>query len=82
MKNLETAQISEIVDCVYPTSYAAGSLIIREGDVGNKVYVLEGQTIIIFLSFATDYILLSANMLYGAVIIFVNYVGLSPIAEN
>ncbi|CAG0884400.1 unnamed protein product [Cyprideis torosa] len=41
MKNLEATQISEIVDCVYPTSYAAGSLIIREGDVGNKVYVLE-----------------------------------------
>ena len=46
MKNLEAAQISEIVDCVYPTSYAAGSLIIREGDVGNKVYVLEGEAYI------------------------------------
>lgn len=41
MKNLEVAQISEIVDCMYPIEYAKGALIIKEGDVGSIVYVME-----------------------------------------
>ncbi|XP_046969376.1 cGMP-dependent protein kinase, isozyme 2 forms cD4/T1/T3A/T3B isoform X3 [Vanessa cardui] len=41
MKNLEMTQIREIVDCMYPVTYAAGSLIIKEGDVGSIVYVME-----------------------------------------
>ncbi|RZC35135.1 hypothetical protein BDFB_003268 [Asbolus verrucosus] len=44
MKNLETTQIREIVDCMYPEAYRAGSLIIKEGDVGSIVYVLEALT--------------------------------------
>ncbi|XP_030757189.1 cGMP-dependent protein kinase 1-like [Sitophilus oryzae] len=43
MKNLELTQIREIVDCMYPEEYKQGSLIIREGDVGSTVYVLEGR---------------------------------------
>lgn len=43
MKNLEMAQICEIVDCMYPVEYSAGSLIIKEGDVGSIVYVMEGN---------------------------------------
>lgn len=43
MKNLEMTQIREIVDCMYPVEYAAGSLIIKEGDVGSIVYVMEGM---------------------------------------
>ena len=43
MKNLESAQIKEIVDCMYPMEYAKGSLIIKEGDVGSIVYVMEGE---------------------------------------
>lgn len=43
MKNLEMTQIREIVDCMYPVQYAAGSLIIKEADVGSIVYVMEGQ---------------------------------------
>lgn len=43
MKNLESTQIKEIVDCMYPVQYAAGSLIIKEGDVGSIVYVMEGE---------------------------------------
>ena len=43
MKNLEITQIREIVDCMYPVQYAAGSLIIKEGDVGSIVYVMEGE---------------------------------------
>lgn len=56
MKNLEPAQIREIVDCMYPVEYAAGSLIIKEGDVGSIVYVMEGK---IFFSIA--YIILFNN---------------------
>jgi len=41
MKNLEPAQITEIVDCMYPMEYARGALIIKEGDVGSIVYVME-----------------------------------------
>lgn len=36
-------QIREIVDCMYPVQYAAKSLIIKEGDVGSIVYVMEGK---------------------------------------
>ena len=45
MKNLEATQITEIVDCMYPIEYAKGALIIKEGDVGSIVYVLEGKNI-------------------------------------
>ncbi|XP_067624676.1 cGMP-dependent protein kinase, isozyme 2 forms cD4/T1/T3A/T3B isoform X4 [Eurosta solidaginis] len=41
MKNLDITQIREIVDCMYPVKYAAKSLIIKEGDVGSIVYVME-----------------------------------------
>ncbi|XP_059221364.1 cGMP-dependent protein kinase, isozyme 2 forms cD4/T1/T3A/T3B isoform X3 [Stomoxys calcitrans] len=41
MKNLDITQIREIVDCMYPVKYAAKSLIIKEGDVGKIVYVME-----------------------------------------
>ena len=43
MKNLESAQIKEIVDCMHPVEYAKGSVIIKEGDVGSSVFVMEGQ---------------------------------------
>ncbi|XP_011339725.1 cGMP-dependent protein kinase, isozyme 2 forms cD4/T1/T3A/T3B isoform X3 [Ooceraea biroi] len=41
MKNLELTQIREIVDCMYPVTFPAGSIIIREGDVGSIVFVME-----------------------------------------
>lgn len=44
MKNLESAQIKEIVDCMHPVEYAKGSVIIKEGDVGSSVFVMEGQS--------------------------------------
>lgn len=43
MKNLEMDQIMSIVDCMYPLEHANGSLIIKEGDVGNLVYIMEGK---------------------------------------
>lgn len=42
MKNLEISQIQEIVDCMYPVEYGTDSCIIKEGDVGSLVYVMEG----------------------------------------
>ncbi|CAL1279543.1 unnamed protein product [Larinioides sclopetarius] len=41
MKNLETIQIKEITDCMCPVEYAKDSLIIKEGDYGSVVYVME-----------------------------------------
>ncbi|XP_023228963.1 cGMP-dependent protein kinase, isozyme 2 forms cD4/T1/T3A/T3B-like [Centruroides sculpturatus] len=41
MKNLEIVQIREITDCMYPVIYPKDSLIIKEGDVGSIVFVLE-----------------------------------------
>lgn len=43
MKNLELTQIHEIVDCMYPVTFPAGSTIIKEGDVGSIVFVMEGE---------------------------------------
>lgn len=44
MKNLELSQIQEIVDCMYPVDYGKDSCIIKEGDVGSLVYVMEGKS--------------------------------------
>ncbi|XP_073992116.1 cGMP-dependent protein kinase for isoform X3 [Rhodnius prolixus] len=41
MKNLDLTQIREIVDCMYSVQYPSGALIIKEGDVGSIVYVME-----------------------------------------
>lgn len=49
MKNLEMTQIREIVDCMYPVEYAAGSLIIKEKDVGSIVYVMEGKSSVVLI---------------------------------
>ena len=46
MKNFEATQVTEIVDCMYPIEYAKGALIIKEGDVGSIVYVMEGVCMI------------------------------------
>jgi hypothetical protein len=49
MKNLELSQIQEIVDCMYPVEYGKDSCIIKEGDVGSLVYVMEGRVRNLFL---------------------------------
>ena len=43
MKNLDMGQIREIVDCMHPVENAKDSIIIKEGDVGSLVYVMEGK---------------------------------------
>lgn len=42
LRNLEVAQIREIVDCMYPVGYPSGALIIKEHEVGSIMYVIEG----------------------------------------
>ncbi|XP_047464976.1 cGMP-dependent protein kinase 1 [Mugil cephalus] len=41
MKNLQLSQIQEIVDCMYPVDYGMDACIIKEGDVGSLVFVME-----------------------------------------
>ncbi|XP_053269669.1 cGMP-dependent protein kinase 1 [Pleuronectes platessa] len=41
MKNLELSQTLEIVDCMYPVDYGKDACIIKEGDVGSLVFVME-----------------------------------------
>jgi cGMP-dependent protein kinase len=43
MKNLEVKQIECIVDCMYPVNFNKDSLIIKEGDIGDVVYIIEGK---------------------------------------
>jgi hypothetical protein len=42
MKNYDQQEISEIVDCMFFVEYAADELIIKEGEDGKVMYVLEG----------------------------------------
>jgi hypothetical protein len=42
LRNLDLQQILEIVDCMYPVEVVCNCLIIKEGDDGSMVYVLEG----------------------------------------
>ncbi len=50
MKNLELDQIESIVECMYPVEFNADSLIIKEGDVGNVVYIIEGISYRVFIN--------------------------------
>jgi len=44
LKKLDSSQVREIVDSMYPKQYAKGTYIIREGEVGSHLFVsAEGQ---------------------------------------
>ncbi|KAJ7379017.1 hypothetical protein OS493_018811 [Desmophyllum pertusum] len=44
LKNLESAQVREIVDCMYPKNYNKSEMIVKEGDIGQALYVIaEGR---------------------------------------
>lgn len=43
LRYLDLEQISEIVECMYPVDVSSDCVIIREGDVGSLVYVMEGM---------------------------------------
>ena len=48
MKHLDEPQINEIVESMHPVEYESGCYIIEEGDVGSRVYVLEGNFVLSF----------------------------------
>ncbi|XP_069684645.1 cGMP-dependent protein kinase, isozyme 1 isoform X2 [Periplaneta americana] len=39
LKNLDSSQVREIVDSMYPLEYARGSYVVREGEAGSHLYV-------------------------------------------
>lgn len=41
LQNLDSDQLGEIVDCMYSVDFQADCVIIREGDPGSSVYVME-----------------------------------------
>ncbi|XP_068742028.1 cGMP-dependent protein kinase 1-like [Montipora capricornis] len=44
LKNLDSAQVREIVDCMYPKNYFMYDIIVQEGDIGHALYVIaEGR---------------------------------------
>ncbi|XP_050441738.1 cGMP-dependent protein kinase, isozyme 1-like [Adelges cooleyi] len=57
LKNLNTAQMSEIVDVMYPKDFDAGSYIIKKGEPGCCLYVAdEGKLDVIQSGRVVDYI--------------------------
>ena len=42
LQKLDDSQLREIVDCMYPVTFQKDSIIIKEGDVGSILYVLQG----------------------------------------
>lgn len=44
LKNLDSTQVREIVDCMYEKRIKQGNYIIREGDAGQHVYVSAGKS--------------------------------------
>ena len=42
LKNLDTTQVREIVDCVYERRVKTGQFVIKEGDPGQHFYVAAG----------------------------------------
>uniref|UniRef100_A0A4D5RA32 cGMP-dependent protein kinase n=1 Tax=Scolopendra viridis TaxID=118503 RepID=A0A4D5RA32_SCOVI len=47
LQNLDSSQVNEIVDCMYPRTFPRGSLVIKEGEPGSHLYVsAEGELIV------------------------------------
>lgn len=53
MQNLDSVQIREIVESMYPMEFQQDSVIIREGEVGSIVYVLQGHPRFTAVTFVT-----------------------------
>jgi len=47
LKNLDTTQVREIVDCVYERRVKTGQFVIKEGDPGQHFYVAAGQLLVV-----------------------------------
>ncbi|CAH1119440.1 unnamed protein product [Phaedon cochleariae] len=39
LKNMDTCQVREMVDCMHPKEFSAGSLVITEGEAGGALFV-------------------------------------------
>ncbi|XP_025945459.1 cGMP-dependent protein kinase 2 isoform X4 [Apteryx rowi] len=48
LKRLEPQQIRDMVECMYERSYQQGSYIIRQGEPGNHIFVLEEGNLEVF----------------------------------
>lgn len=46
LKNLDSSQVREIVDCMYSQYFTKGTMVIREGEVGSHLYVSAGNSAI------------------------------------
>lgn len=44
LKNLDSIQVREIVDCMYEKRVKTGQYVIREGEAGQHLYVTAGQS--------------------------------------
>lgn len=47
LKNLDSSQVREIVDCMYSQYFTKGTMVIREGEVGSHLYVSAGNSLYI-----------------------------------
>ena len=56
MRNLQESQIQEIVDCMYPVESKTETMIIKEGDHGSAVYVMECKYTYVFFSWIMTYV--------------------------
>ena len=45
LKNLDSTQVREIVDCVYERRVKTGQFVIKEGDPGQHFYVAAGTVL-------------------------------------
>jgi hypothetical protein len=48
LKNLDSSQVRELVDSMYPLEYAKGSYVIREGETGMLLDILRALLFLIF----------------------------------
>ncbi|ELT93924.1 hypothetical protein CAPTEDRAFT_158933 [Capitella teleta] len=71
MKNLDISQIREIVDCMYPVEYGTDSMIIKEGDVGSLVYVMEDGKVMVTKE-GTKLCTMSPGKVFGELAILYN----------
>ena len=50
LKKLDSAQIREVVECMYEKQVKQGHYIIREGDAGQHLYVAAGTPLVITIT--------------------------------
>lgn len=51
------SELSDLVDCAYPTTAAQGARLVQEGDEASQSFILEGKKIDISLKTGTNHLL-------------------------